>query len=160
MPARSAIEQLRIIKRWLSKSDFSVEPRFAMYNIMLCSMRSTFVHAREGRTIGVEALNKLNAAIGSGMDLNDLQMHESPLADGAQVGQPGQRADDAANGAAASPASSHLPNRGEGQKDLTPLDACCEPQWHLSRCMLVFGLVVSDEKCTQATMQWSTPSMD
>ena len=72
----SNMDKLRNIKRWLEDSDPSIEHSFAMYDIMLNGMRTSFAHELEGKAISVEAYSKLNAAIGSGLDVNDAQMHQ------------------------------------------------------------------------------------
>ena len=74
----SSMDKLRNIKRWLQESDPSIEHSFAMYDIMLNGMRTSFAHECEGKSISVEAYSKLNAAIGSGLDVNDAQMHQEP----------------------------------------------------------------------------------
>jgi hypothetical protein len=44
------------------------------YDIMLTAMRSKFAHARESKAVSVAAYQKLNSAIGRGLDVNDEQM--------------------------------------------------------------------------------------
>jgi len=71
----SHAEQLQNIRKWLDNSDSVIESTFPMYDIMLTSMKSHFVHMREGRMIGVKTYNFLNTAVGRGLDHNDAQMH-------------------------------------------------------------------------------------
>jgi NhaP-type Na+/H+ or K+/H+ antiporter len=73
----SHMDKLRNIKRWLQESDPSIEHSFAMYDIMLNAMRTNFAHECEGKSISVESYSKLSAAIGTGLDVNDAQMHSS-----------------------------------------------------------------------------------
>ena len=47
-------EMLKHVKKWLQQADDSMEHSFAMYDILLTSMKSQFAHARESKTIGVE----------------------------------------------------------------------------------------------------------
>ena len=67
----SSADRLKNIRRWLQNSDVTVDHKVAMYDILLTSMRSHFAHMREAKGISVQAYNKLNTAIGSGLDLND-----------------------------------------------------------------------------------------
>jgi len=46
-----------------------------MYDIMLAGMRRNFTHQLEGSLIARKTFAELNAAIGTGLDLNDKQMH-------------------------------------------------------------------------------------
>ena len=47
-------DMLKNIKKWLQQADDSLEYSFAMYDILLTSMKSQFAHARESKAISVE----------------------------------------------------------------------------------------------------------
>ena len=82
----SHIDKLRNIKRWLDESAEDIEHSFAMYDIMLAAMRSNFAHECGAKSISVEAFSFLNAAIGTGLDLNDINMQEEGDATAADKG--------------------------------------------------------------------------
>ena len=67
-----------------TEEDQRVEHSFAMYDIMLAGMRRNFTHQLEEKHISRKTFAELNAAIGTGLDLNDHQMHAED--DGAAPG--------------------------------------------------------------------------
>ena len=74
------VTMLKNVKRWLDESKEDVESTYAMYDVMLSTMKTSFMHELEGKILSVGAFSKLNAAVGIALDLNNNQM-EGSLAD-------------------------------------------------------------------------------
>ena len=70
------VGKLRHIKQWLDESTDGFDPSFAMYTIMLDAMRANFAHQCESKLISIDAFSNLSASVGSGLDLNDVQMQQ------------------------------------------------------------------------------------
>jgi NhaP-type Na+/H+ or K+/H+ antiporter len=71
------VTMLKNVRRWLDESKEDVEPTFAMYDVMLSTMKTSFLHELEGKIMSVAAFSKLNAAVGIALDLNNNQMEGS-----------------------------------------------------------------------------------
>lgn len=71
------VTMLKNVKRWLDESKEDVESSYAMYDVMLSTMKTSFLHELEGKILSVAAFSKLNAAVGIALDLNNNQMEGS-----------------------------------------------------------------------------------
>lgn len=71
------VTMLKNVKRWLDESKEDVESSYAMYDVMLSTMKTSFMHELEGKILSVAAFSKLNAATGIALDLNNSQMEGS-----------------------------------------------------------------------------------
>jgi len=74
------ITMLKNVKRWIDECKEDVEPSYAMYDVMLSTMRAHFMHELENKMLSVSGFSKLNAAIGIALDINNDQM-EGSIAD-------------------------------------------------------------------------------
>ena len=74
------ITMLKNVKRWIDECKEDVEPSYAMYDVMLSTMRAHFLHELENKMLSVSGFSKLNAAIGIALDINNDQM-EGSIAD-------------------------------------------------------------------------------
>ena len=73
----SHITMLKNVKRWLDESKEEVDSKFALYDVMLSTMKTSFFHELEGKMLSVAGFSKLNAAVGIALDLNNVQMEGS-----------------------------------------------------------------------------------
>jgi NhaP-type Na+/H+ or K+/H+ antiporter len=68
------------VKRWMEESKAKVEARNSMYEILLTSMRTHFIHDRESGKLSVRAFSRLNAALGIGFDMNQQDIDSAAMA--------------------------------------------------------------------------------
>jgi hypothetical protein len=106
-----------------------------MYDIVLTGMRSQFAHALESKALTVQAYNTLNAAVGCGLDVNELNMSTTKT------------------DAPAAPESFRLSRVSSMVRDgkRTPIDACVD--WVVQR---ADKAVKFDSVGGQALYSWHT----